>query len=92
MSLPREVRPLFDALRTAVGEALADNLVGVYLCGSLAHGLRPCDQYVDVVVVTERPRADAELVALEGVHAEMPPSFEVLDLLAWAVNERLAVY
>lgn len=77
MSLPPEVAALIDALLAGIRDALADNLVGVYLCGSLALGdFDPEKSDVDVLVVTELPLSDAEMRRLAAFHESMPPSYE----------------
>lgn len=71
---PAEVAPLIEALLAAVREALGENFVGFYLCGSLAlGGFDPETSDVDVLVVTGRPVADAEFAALKGLHERPPP-------------------
>lgn len=78
MTLPAEVAALVDALVARVCEALGDNLVGVYLCGSLALGdFDPEKSDVDALVVTELPVSDAEMDRLSAFHASMPPSYTV---------------
>ena len=64
---PAAVAPLIEALLDGVREALGENFVGCYLCGSLAlGGFDPEASDVDVLVVTGRPVSDAEFAALEG--------------------------
>ena len=54
VDLPPEVTPLLDELVSGITDALGDNLVGVYLRGSLAlGGFDPATSDVDVLVVTE---------------------------------------
>ena len=55
MILPPDVAALVDALIAGSQEALGDNLVGVYLCGSLALGdFDPEKSDVDALVVCVR--------------------------------------
>ncbi len=77
MITPPEVSALLDALLAGVGEALGENLVGFYLCGSLALGeFDPATSDVDALVVTGLTLSDAEMGRLAAVHARMPPSYE----------------
>ncbi len=70
---PAEVARLIEDLLAGVRGALADNLVGVYLRGSLALGdFDPENSDVDILVVTERPVSDAEFAALAALHARIP--------------------
>lgn len=70
---PAEVAPLIEALLDGVRDALGDNLVGFYLCGSLAlGGFDPETSDVDVLVVTGRPVADAEFATLKALHERLP--------------------
>jgi hypothetical protein len=72
-NLPPEVTPLLDALLAGVRSALPDNLVGVYLGGSLAlGGFEPQTSDVDVLVVTERPLSDTEMTRLAALHERIP--------------------
>ena len=72
IDLPQEVDGLLRALLSAVQEALADNLVGLYLRGSLATGdFSPASSDVDVLAVTERPVNEAEFAALAALHARL---------------------
>ena len=101
VNLPGEVQPLIDALVPAIRDALADNLVGVYLTGSLAlGGFDPKTSDIDVLVVTERPASDAEFAVLAAVHDRLPPvrndfaqEYEVYyvdrgPILRWAPRQR----
>ncbi len=73
-TLSPEVAPLIEAVVEAVTEALRDNIVGVYLTGSLAlGGFDPETSDVDVLVVTERPVSDAEFAALKALHERLSP-------------------
>lgn len=74
LNLPPEVTPLLDVLLALIREALPDNVVGVYLTGSLALGeFDPATSDVDILVVTERAASDAEFAALAAVHGRIPP-------------------
>jgi hypothetical protein len=71
--LPPEVTPLVDAMLPSIRDALSDNLVGVYLCGSLAlGGFEPQKSDADVLVVTERRPSDAEMSLLAALHERIP--------------------
>lgn len=72
-TLPVEVTPLLEALLGGVQDALGENIVGVYLCGSLAlGGFDPETSDVDVLVVTQQPVSDAEFASLRAFHERMP--------------------
>ena len=63
---------LLELLLAALRHTLKDNLVGVYLRGSLATGdFIPETSDLDVLAVTERPINDAEFAALSAVHAQL---------------------
>jgi predicted nucleotidyltransferase len=71
---PPSVKPILDALLPAIRDALPNNLVGIYLTGSLALGdFDPATSDVDVIVVTERQASEAEFAALAAVHDRIPP-------------------
>ena len=71
---PAEVAGLIEALLDGVRDALGDNFVGAYLCGSLAlGGFDPETSDVDVVVVTGEPVSDAEFAALKALHERLSP-------------------
>jgi hypothetical protein len=74
-NLPPEVTLLIDALLAGFRDALPDNLVGVYLRGSLAlGGFDPATSDVDLLVVVERPVSEAECAALAALHDRIPPT------------------
>lgn len=70
-SLTPEVSDILDALVPAIQEALADNLVGVYLRGSLATGDFIETSDIDFLGATERPVSEAEGMALIEMHARL---------------------
>jgi hypothetical protein len=75
MDLPRDVISMLDALLPGVQDALSDNLVGVYLRGSLALGdFIPATSDIDALVVTERPVGEAEFAVLADLHARLAAS------------------
>lgn len=70
---PAAVAPLIEALLDGVRDALGENFVGFYLCGSLAlGGFDPETSDVDVLVVTGRPVSEAEFAALKALHERLP--------------------
>lgn len=72
---PTEVARLIQELLAGVTAALTDNLLGVYLRGSLALGdFDPETSDVDILVVTERPVSETEFGALAALHAGIPPT------------------
>ncbi|NTU80485.1 MAG: hypothetical protein HGA45_14080 [Chloroflexales bacterium] len=72
MQLLPNVTQLLEALLDGVQEGLGDNLVGLYLRGSLAMGdFLPATSDVDVLAVPERPISDAEFSRLSALHAQL---------------------
>jgi len=65
------VDEILAALVPGVQAALPDNLIGVYLCGSLATGDFIETSDIDFVVAIERPVSDAEVGALIEMHARL---------------------
>lgn len=75
MTLHPKVAEVIDLLLDGIREPLKDNLLGVYLRGSLALGdFDPETSDVDLLVVTERPMSKGEFYALEAMHAELATS------------------
>ncbi|HEX9038029.1 MAG TPA: aminoglycoside adenylyltransferase domain-containing protein [Ktedonobacterales bacterium] len=75
MDVPPVVAALLDELLAGVRAALGDNLVGVYLRGSLALGdfdLATSD--VDFFTCTEQPISDDEFTALAALHIRLSAS------------------
>ncbi len=63
---------MLEALLAGLREGLGENLVGVYLRGSLALGeFIPATSDVDVLAVTERSVTDAEFALLAAFHARL---------------------
>ncbi len=72
---PADVAGLIGDLLAGMRDALGDNLLGVYLRGSLALGdFDPETSDVDILVVTKRPVSDAEFAALSALHARISPT------------------
>jgi len=72
MNPPQEVTGMLDAVQSEIRDALRDNLVGMYLRGSLALGdFIPDTSDIDILVVTERPISDAEFATLAALHAHI---------------------
>jgi predicted nucleotidyltransferase len=68
-----DVARLIEALLAGVREALGENLVGLYLRGSLALGdFNPETSDVDILVVTERRVSESEFKALNVFHERIP--------------------
>lgn len=92
MDVPLAVAALLDALTPGIREALEENLVGVYLHGSLAMGdfdLATSD--VDFFTITERPVSASEFAALSALHealAQLPNPYG--DQLEGTYVDRLA--
>jgi hypothetical protein len=65
-----EVADLLAALLAGMREAFGNNLIGIYLRGSLAMGdFEPGTSDIDFFAVTERRVSDAEFAALADMHA-----------------------
>ncbi len=63
---------MLDALLAGIEETLGDNLVGVYLRGSLALGdFIPETSDLDLLTVTKRPITAAEFARLASLHAHL---------------------
>ncbi len=70
-----DVTLLLTVLLSGIRQVLADNLVGVYLRGSLATGdFNPETSDLDVLTVTERPINDAQFATLAVLHAQLAAS------------------
>lgn len=66
---------MLEALLAGLRRELGEQLVGVYLRGSLALGdFIPATSDIDVLAVTERPVADAGFAALAALHARLAAS------------------
>lgn len=90
--LPEEVTAILAALTDRVQAALGDNLIGVYLRGSLATGDFIDTSDIDFLVATERPVSGAEAEALIGLHerlAALPNPYA--DKLEGAYIDRVAL-
>jgi hypothetical protein len=73
--MPLTVTSLLADLLAGVRAALDENLVGVYLRGSLAQGgFDPATSDVDFFAVTERRISDAEFAALAALHERLARS------------------
>jgi len=72
VKLPQEVIDMLTAVLPSMHEALGDNLMGVYLRGSLAMGdFDPVTSDLDFFAVTERPVSEAAFTVLVAVHARL---------------------
>jgi hypothetical protein len=72
---PQDVTRILQALLTGLRRELGEQLVGVYLRGSLALGdFIPATSDIDVLAVTERPVDDAGFAALAALHARLAAS------------------
>jgi predicted nucleotidyltransferase len=69
-----EVDALLTELRGALGRALGDDLIGIYLFGSLALGdFDPASSDVDVLVAVGEELSGAPRDAVAGVHDRLDP-------------------
>lgn len=76
--MPNSVREILHTLHTGIQEALHDNLVGVYLRGSLAlGGFDPMTSDIDFLVATKAPITDKEYSKLSECHSEIAKSSNV---------------
>ncbi len=77
MSIPDDVRAQLDELVSGIAEVLGDDLVGVYLHGSLALGcFNPQQSDVDVIVLLARRTTEEEREALAPVLLRCSGSME----------------
>jgi predicted nucleotidyltransferase len=90
---PSEVADLLQALLDGIRQEILENLVGVYLRGSLAvGGFTPETSDLDLLVVTERPLCDAELRRLAAMHAriaQLPNPYAQRIEIAYIDRERV---
>src|SRR4051794_6909066 len=71
-ALPSEAREVLASLLQGIRQALGDNLVGVYLRGSLVTGdFEPAASDIDLFAITERPVSPSEFEALAALHARL---------------------
>src|SRR5215210_4452055 len=72
VDLSRDVTEILNALLYGVQQRLKNNLLGVYLGGSLATGdFIPETSDIDVLAVTKKPVNDTEFDALATLHAQL---------------------
>ena len=62
-----ELRPVLNAFADKVAAALSENLVGIYLVGSIASGDFDLDSDVDFLVVTKTELSEANMKALQDI-------------------------
>jgi len=73
--LPEEARPILALLRESIQDVLGDELVGLYLYGSLSSGdFDPASSDVDFVVVTQGALSDEACERLRAMHARIAAS------------------
>jgi predicted nucleotidyltransferase len=71
-TIPKEIPELLKVLLLSIQEVLSDNLVGVYLRGSLATGdFDPRTSDVDFLVVTEHGLLEADFARLVTMHDQL---------------------
>jgi hypothetical protein len=72
MELPVAANELLAELLAGIRHTLGDQVVGVYLRGSLATGdFNPATSDVDLLAVTDRPVDDAAFAALSALHSRV---------------------
>ena len=75
MNYPPEVAEMLDRLLTEIQHTLGENLVGLYLRGSLVTGdFIPETSDLDLMAITERPIDAAGFEALAAMHAHLAAS------------------
>jgi hypothetical protein len=94
MNLPPDVVILLGGLTAGMRAALGENLVGVYLRGSLALGaFDPATSDVDFLAIIERPVMDGEFAALAALHERLSRSANPYgDQLEGAYMDRRAAW
>ena len=71
-NLPQEAILILNMLSGGIQEALENNLVGVYLRGSLVMGeFDPATSDLDFLTVTKHPVSDVEFAALNALHSRL---------------------
>ncbi len=71
MNLPQEITDLLNILLIGIHERLGENLVGIYLRGSLALGdFIPDTSDIDLLAVTQQPVSPEQFTALAEMHAQ----------------------
>ena len=87
---PESVRSQVDGFLNILRDALEDNLVGVYLHGSLALGCyNPDRSDVDVLVITKQPmtvEAKRQIAEILLRHSENPAPIEISILVEACIN------
>jgi predicted nucleotidyltransferase len=72
--IPPAIAQLLDLLAAELQVALAGNLMGIYVSGSIAAGeFHAGTSDIDLAAVTERPVSDTELNALSALRDRIPP-------------------
>lgn len=72
--IPPAIAPLLDSLVAELETALAGNLTGIYVSGSVALGeYDALESDIDLAVATEHPLSDPELAALAALRDRLPP-------------------
>jgi hypothetical protein len=66
-----ELRAVLNAFMEAISGELKENLVGIYLVGSLASGDFDLDSDVDFLVVTNRELTEADMKPLQDIQIRM---------------------
>ncbi|OUC08472.1 hypothetical protein RY27_08790 [Litorilinea aerophila] len=96
MKVPPSVHDLLRALLVGIQDALSDNLVGVYLRGSLAYGdFDEATSDVDVLAVTGAPVDEPAFQRLVRLHeglAELPNPFARRLEIAYVDQEAVRVF
>lgn len=68
----KDVDETLHSLMTGMTHVLGDNLVGVYLTGSLSYGdFNPESSDIDLLVLLRKPAAQEKLEALKQMHLQM---------------------
>jgi len=92
ISFTPEVDDILATLLPGIRAALGENLVGVYLRGSLATGDFIDTSDIDFLVATERTVSDAEFAALGELHARLAAlPHQYADRLEGAYIDRAAL-
>lgn len=89
--LPPEAEPALDEYLAALDAAIPGLARGIYVTGSAVLGdWRPGRSDLDILTVTERALDDAELTALEALHAGIPdrPYRDAIYIPVGAVGSR----
>ncbi len=73
----KDVNEVLRSLSTGMAHILGENLVGVYLTGSLSYGdFNPESSDIDLLTILKNPVAQEKLTALKQLHLQVETNHE----------------